>query len=437
LRERFRGRGALSPRETAETVAGALPAAVGRSLLTALARRGWLSADARVPFDALDGPVCPPAFRGPQREIVRLALFGLPGQGRPSFKHRDAAYQQICAQIMREASDLPTLSGAASRALSHPDVCGDPGLASLVRAFIAERETALRTKLRVEHREPKDASQLRTAFEGADSEEFPTRTQLMASFLRYQRDFELHLAQYNEAACRYALEKLQDLARRFPVHIDVATVQSHEEQFTEFQQRCTAMREQVETVAGQAAAAARAGDQKTASWLIGRLRAIHALTPVLLSQERFEALRDEIDRSGRRHEHQEALGELVAREREVAAELKRLGGVIYRFHKVANKLAPTSPEYQRAEAAYREAVQQVRERDTEWLTGLLLELETYLEDLEDPTGRAQEKLDRFIGTVRAALNQIRLIIRTIQRERGGQKGRGTPPSAAAADSPAE
>ena len=105
----------------------------------------------------------------------------------------------------------------------------------------------------------------------------------------------------------------------------------------------------------------------------------------------------------------------------MAGEIKRLGGVIYRFHRLSSKGDRTSPEYLRAEAAYRAAYEQVRQHDTSWLTGLLLELETYLDDLDDPEGKAQEQLDRFIGTVRTALNQLCLLIREIQRERLGEK----------------
>ena len=419
LRRRLRREGMLTPREVAETVTGALPAALGQWLSAKLASLGWLSSQARVPFDILDSQQCPAGLDGPVREVARLAIFGLPGEGRPDFKHRDAIYQQICALVMRDASNPGALANAATRALSHPDVCQDPVLAGMVRAFIAEREAALRTMRRVEHPEPEDESQLRKPFEEARWSEFPTRQQVRGAFLKCRHDFEVHLAQYNEAAARYALEKLQEMARRFPVHIEKDAVRSHEQQFEEFVQRCNQFRRQIEDGARQAAQAARAGDQKTATWLIRRLRAIHALTPVLLSAERFEALREEIEQSSEEHEHREALREMIARERDVAAEIKKAGAAIYRFHKVARTLSPRTDDYKRAEAAYREAVDEVRKLDTEWLTGLLLELETYFEDLQDPTDRAQEQLDRFINTVRSALNQLRLEIRAIQAERTG------------------
>ncbi|MFH1746934.1 MAG: hypothetical protein ABIG44_07800 [Planctomycetota bacterium] len=417
LERRISHTGQISPPEVARTVAAALPRLLGSWLLDRLESLGWLARTAILPCDLLESEACPPDLCGKQLEVVRLAVFGLPGQGRPDFKHREAIYQMLCAQIARDASDQVRLSRAATRALSHPDVCRDPVLAAMVRSFISEREVALHTEHKIEHPEPEDESQLRKPFDGTGEVTFPTRPQLLHAFMNLQKEFEVHLAQYNEAAAHYALDKMQELLRRFPVHIEQEQVGKHEQEFADFQQRCLVFREQINDLAKQAAQAARDGEQKTASWLLRRLRAIHALTPVLLSAERFEKLRQEIERCGEEHEHRAAVRELITRERAVAVEIKRAGGAIYRFHKLAREGQPGSEEYKRAETAYREAVSQVRAQDTEWLTGLLLELETYIEDLNDPKGQAQVQLDRFIGTVRGALTQLRREIRAIQTER--------------------
>jgi len=340
---------------------------------------------------------------------------------RPEYRHRETTYQFLCAQILREARDLNQLSATATRALSHPDVCRDPVLAAMVRSFIAEQEAALRKAAGTRVETAEGQSHLYRPFEIAGGVEFPTRGQLVRAFVTLQREFETHLAQYNEAAARYALEKMEDLAARFPVHIDQGAVQSYRQQFDEFLRRCELYRQQIEEVARRAAEAASSGDSKTANWLLRRLRAIHALTPTLLSAERFEVLRQTIEQSGRKHEHREALRELVARERAVADRIKRIGAAIYRFHRACAKLTPNSDEYRRAETAYREAVAEVRSLDDNWLSGLLLELETYLEDLDDPRGRAEVQLDRFIGTVRTALSQLRKEVETIQQERQGRQ----------------
>jgi hypothetical protein len=345
------------------------------------------------------------------------AVSGGATMARPEYRHRETTYQLLCAQILREARDLSQLSATATRALSHPDVCRDPVLAAMVRSFIAEQEAALRKAAGGRTESSDNQSQLYRPFEVAGGFELPTRAQLVRAFVTLQHEFESHLSQYNEAAARYALEKMEDLAARFPVHIDQAVVRRYRQQFDEFLRRCELYRQQLEQVARHAAEAALNGDSKTANWLLRRLRAIHALTPALLSAERFEVLRQTIEQSGRKHEHRQALRELVARERDVADRIKRIGAAIYRFHRACAKLSPESDEYRRAEAAYREAVGELRSLDDDWLSGLLLELETYLEDLDDPQGRAEAQLDRFIGTVRTALWQLRKEVESIRQQR--------------------
>jgi len=418
LRRHLTRWGELSPPQAARVVASVLPLSDGHRLLRRLAELGWLERDAHLPFDILDSPACPADLRQAPREFLSLALFGLPGQGRPDFKHRESTYQTLCAQILREANDAHRLAMVATRALSHPDVCRDPVLAAMVRGFVAEQESALRAVQRVEQGAEEPDSQLRNPFLATTHAEMPTRPQLLRAFASLRHEFEAHLAEYNEAAARYALEKMQDLTGQYPDHIDAAAVGRYAEQFADLQARCARFREQVEIVARRAAQAAQEGNTEEATWLMRRLRAIHALTPALLPTDRFEALRHQVKTCGKKAEHREALHDLIRRERDVADQIKRAGAAIYRFHQVAQTAAPGTDEYERAAAAYEAAVAEVRALDTEWLTGLLLELETYLEDLDDPEGRAVAQLDRFIGTVRNALTQLRRVIRALQQERG-------------------
>src|SRR5690606_15337209 len=144
---------------------------------------------------------------------------------------------------------------------------------------------------RVEQGAEEPDSQLRNPFLATTHAEMPTRPQLLRAFASLRHEFEAHLAEYNEAAARYALEKMQDLTGQYPDHIDAAAVGRYAEQFADLQARCAPFREQVEIVARRAAQAAQEGNTEEATWLMRRLRAIHALTPALLPTDRFEALR--------------------------------------------------------------------------------------------------------------------------------------------------
>jgi len=424
LRRRFASRGWLTPAAAAATVMAVLPKPLRRRFLRCFGKLGWLEPRAVVPFDVLERPDCPPLLRGPGRELARLALFGLPGQGVPyREKRRQDLYQQFCSEIMRTAVDTESLRGIAERALNHPEVQADTLLSGMLRSFIAQREAALRAErttpdeqyLRTLHR-----SKLRRAFEPAGRCDVPTREELLASFGRLLADFDRYLAQFEETRAGAVLEKMQELRRRYPVHIAALDLQRCEEQLDRLRKRAGTYRRQINQLAEQAADAAQRGDEKTAAWVVRRLEAINSLLPSLLPRDELERLREEITRRGRQRETEEAAQEFTARQQEVMARIKNLAGVVHRFYQLAQRLPPEHEAYKRAEQNYRRAVAEIRRLDTEWLTGLVLQLEALLEDLEDPDGRMQSQLDEFIAAVRTALNNLCLEIRAWQ-------SRGAPP----------
>ncbi|MEW6249477.1 MAG: hypothetical protein AB1716_02440 [Planctomycetota bacterium] len=422
--------GEVSPTELARAVAASLPRRAGRWLLRRLAQRGWLERDRVIPFDVLDGPDCPPEFAG-RRGLVRLALFGPGGQGVPyREKHRQEVYHQLCAEIMSGAVDLVSLQAIASRALNHSDVITDPVLNSMIRAFIAQRESVLRTRPRaeVDREESEQSSKLRAAFDVRARCEFPTKEELVMAFGRLQREFDACLAQFEEVRALQVLERMRALRGRFPVHIPAAELQRCEEQLDKLGRRAGNYRRQLRELAEQGAAAAQAGDTVRAAWVVRRLQAVHRLLPNLLPHERLTALVGTIERSGEVHETQEAARELLDRQRAIAAKVRELAGVIHRFHELAQKLPPEHNAYRRAELSYKRALNEIRQMDTAWLTSLMLELETLLDDLDDPTGELHTQFDQFIARVRTALNRLCLEIRAHQRRPSSGPGATPPPA---------
>lgn len=430
LAERLTVAGELTPCEAARSVTGTLPQGLGRWLLERLEQRGWLAPDVVLPFDVLEGASCPPEFRGGPREVVRLAVFGLSGQGLSyRDKHRQDIYQQLCAQIMSGAVDQVSLQSIAARVLHNPDVSGDGTLASMLRSFIAQREASLRAgpTPAEAHALSEERSKLQSAFGGAGGSPFPTREALIVSFGRLQRDFDAFLAQFDEKQARLVLDKMRELRRRFPVHIAAVDLQRCEEQLDRLLKQAGQYRRQINELAEKGAAAARTGEQKTAVWITRRLQAINTLMPSLLPPEELERLQSEISRGGDVHETQEAARELLERQREVADKIRELAGVIHRFHELAQRLPPEDNAYRRAEVNYRRAVEEIRHLDTSWLTSLVLQLESLLDDLDDPTGQMHTQLDRFIASVRTALNRLCLEIRARQRAKGAAPLRPAPP----------
>lgn len=414
-------RGELSPAQVAAAVCRTLPPPLARWLHDTLTQLGWCDARALIPFDVLDRADTPTALRGPHAALVRVAVFGLPGQGLASRdRHREILFQQLCAELMRAAVDTNSLEAAASRVRGRPEVRSDPLLASMLDSFIVQRHQALRATLLTpeqKHQAKEQLSKLHTAFEESTDAYFPTRGETLAQFRRAQCSFEAAIAQFEEQRAEATLDNLRELRRRFPAHIPSEELQICEEAYDQFLKRAGEYRRQIRELAGQAMEAAAEGDIKSATWITRRLHAIHSLLPPLLSSERLHDLQNQIHYAGEQHEFAEARQELVQRERDVAHEIKDLAGVIHRFHQIARRYQPTDELYQRAEAAYRAAVTRIRTLDTDWLASLILQLEALIEDLDDPAGRLQNKLDLFIQTVRSALNRLRMEIRTIQSER--------------------
>ena len=420
LRRVYAAHAELSPPMLAATVAAVLPAPIANRLLRSLGDAGWLAPDARIPFDVLEGPDCPRELQGDLRALARLAVFGLPGQGVPyREKHRQDVYQQLCSEIMSAAVDEVSLQSVALRALNHPDVTADGVLAAQLRSFIAEREAALRVAMTPAEKEALKAqrSKLHEAFEAPAWHAFPTREASLVAFGRLQREFDGYLAQFEEQRARAVLDRMRELRRRYPVHLPAADLQRCEEQYDQLLKRAGLYRRQIPELAERAAAAARAGDEKTAAWVIRRLHAIHALLPNLLPLSQLEPLQKQIAQSSKLHETQEVQQEFLARQRAVAIKIRDLAGVIHRFHELAGKLPPENDAYRRAEQNYRQAVAEIRGLDTEWLSGLVLQLETLMDDLDDPTGQVQNQLDDFIARVRTALNRLCLEIRAWQSKR--------------------
>jgi hypothetical protein len=427
----------LTPTQLAATVAATLPPRLGRWLLRRLAAHGWLRSAAIVPFDILDGPACPPEFRGPLHAVVRLAIFGPPGQGLPwRDKHRMDVYQQLCAEIMREAVDSYSLQAASQRALNHPDVCADALLSSMMRAFVAERAAALRdarTTPTQEYDEVSHASKLTRGFMSRNLSDFPTRDEVLDNFSRLHREYDGYLAQFEETRAQRVLAKMRDLRQRFPVHVSAAELQTCEEQYDNLLKRAGVYRRQIEELAARGGLAAIQGDGKTASWVVRRLEAIHALLPVLLPATRLQTLRSDIERSGQKHETDEAVLALRRRKQDVVTKIKELAGIIHHYHETTARLPAEHNAVRRAELNYRHALDELRAMNTEWLTGLVLELETLLEDLDDTTGQAQTQLDMFIANVRTALNRLCLEVRAHQRKQhtpAADPQAGPPPTTA-------
>lgn len=410
--------GCAAPRQNAAVVLRALPPALRRPLRLWLRAGGFLRAGAVLRFDAVErfGAAMPVDAR----RVLQLAVFGLPGQGLSSRdRRRTDVYQQLQAEIFSSAVDIASLDRVGARAMSRPEVRCDPQLECMLRALLAERRAALTTILTPEeaHALVEQESKLSSEFAARKRAAFPTRDEILDSFSRLRRELNVHLASFEEAPARAALEQLLALRSKFPAHIAATELQACEEQFDQAQRRSAAYRRRLESLAEQACNAALAGEHETSHWILRRLDAIHRLLPGLLPEPRVAEMRAAVNQRLGDYEKYEAAAALRDRKQAVVAQVRELARVVHAFHRVDGVRPPDDPACVAAAAEYRQALATMRKLNTEWLSGLLIELESLVDELHEQDGQAQTQLDQFIANVRIALNRLCIEIRAHQQRR--------------------
>ena len=415
--------GELAARQVAGVVVATIPPDIGKWLVKRLAGLGWLEPDARIPFDVLDSPACPPDLHGGRRELVRIAVFGVPGEGqRADAKRREAIYQQRCAEILREMRDLESLSYAAARALGHPEVHGDPVLFGMLRSFVAEREAEIRSRSHL----PGSAADGDGPSDGPGSKggviKLPLRERVQTALSKLRLELDGHLASYNEDGATEVFKRITDMRRRYPGHVELAVVERCEELLGRLAERRDAFRSQLNELVQRAAQSIEEGDQKTAAWVLRRLSAVHASLPAVLPEDRLNTLRETIMRSGERQERHEAAQRLVNREQAVGAEIKRLSTLIHRCCKRLQGAG--NDDAGQAEEDYRRAVAEVRACGDEWLADLMIELDCLLEDLPGSRERAEAQVNKFVSNVQSALRQMQRDIESVQNARSAPSQNG-------------
>jgi len=411
----LRGRGDLRPDEIATRALSVLPVGFRRRMLAELRSLGWLSVEARIPFDILESPDCPLKLDGGPRELMRVAVFGVTGEGSPGdSKRREAIYQQRCTEIMREIRDLESLSYAAARALGHPEVNADPVLQGMLRAFISERETEIRARAPIQSSE---GNHVRTPKHETPEFRLPLRERVQGALSKLRLELESHLTNYNESGAAEVIVRIHDLRKRFPGHVEAEMVERCEEQVNRLGEKRVEFRSQLTSLTDQAVKAVKDGDPKTAAWVLRRLSAIHTLLPAVLAEQQLKEYREQILQCEQHEERREAARCLVERERLVGAEIKRLGAIIHRYHRLSQKSKTDKNVLQQAQAEYEKAVDEARTFNDDWLADLMIELDCLLEDLHGPRERAEAQVDLFVNNVRSALEQMRAEIREIQTER--------------------
>ncbi len=411
----LRRRSHLDPRQVLAVASCGAPRVCVQALRRLIAARGWNEPGAHLSFDVLDRDAVLRELHPAQREWVRLALFGPRGEGLThENKHRQAVYDRLCASILRETNDIPTLQAAAARVLNDPEVRSDPTLAGMLNGFVAQRESEVRAREYSRARQWETQGTARPVSTVAprkiDKEAERRRVQKAATRLLLQ--LEETLAHYDLGGARRTVDELKRLNKLHPDVLKQSDIYGSEARVAQLADRLPAFRVQLKKLSEEGAAAAASGDANRAHWISRRLSALHDMLPEVLPTSVFEGMRDEVLAGVASFENKQVHQEIIAEEQAVIREIKHLAAMVHRFYKVEKRLGHDSPVYKQAEKAYREAVAAVFEHDREWLASLMMKLDSLLEDLDDPQGHANAQVDQFLEKVRVALVRLRKGIRS-------------------------
>lgn len=316
------------------------------------------------------------------------------------------------ATITREGIDDKTLDTIANRAFTSTEVSEDSQLAAMLRAFIAERRSALAIE-HASHESQSSSSQ--TPPEQTRHTE-PDRYQTNLVFDRLTVELSTHLSYLDEHGARAVIARLEELCERYPQWLDARRIDTARADLQSMLVKRDGLQRQVDELETRTLCAARAGDHDSASAALKKLTAIHATRPSLFSDARFDNLRATLISASEVEEHRAAARDLIARESAVLKEVKELAAAVHEFHQASQRLPHDSTEYEAAEIRYRDTVLSVKSHDTEWLCDLIVELSDLIEDIHAPHARAGVQLDRFIRTVKRHLHAARREILEIRDE---------------------
>jgi hypothetical protein len=338
-----------------------------------------------------------------------LALFGIGGQGHYDQKHRDQLYQHYFAEIMREAHDPRTLEGVAGRVLYHPEVASDSTLTAMLRACIDERRTEIEQRMArmladEDLSDPSVVSFRVTRSEVHDPKD--EHDQVVARFERIRRDFDDRLHHHDLKSARDLLPRAEAMHTHYPDVIKPTCIERLKADLAQAEGCVDRVDKRIEQISEAALGAARRGEHKLAAELLRELNDIHRAYPNVLTDVRLRRLRDSAQAAEAEHEHSEAGRALLARERTIAADIKRWTESLSMFAATAEQFAPGSEPYRAAHCDAVQALAEIDAHDQDWLAELTVELDELREETHDASGQTDIMLDRFLGRLEAALAQL-------------------------------
>ncbi|MHC5111616.1 MAG: hypothetical protein ACYTHJ_17260 [Planctomycetota bacterium] len=335
-----------------------------------------------------------------------------------NIKQRDIAFHRWSAVIGGETRDLHSLEQIFKRALADSDVQQDTALQRMIQAEVENR----RVELKQERQGEEPSSSPSEPRPNGRSELPPTHKQVLESFNGLSLALYASLERGDEDEARVVLGKLRLLQVQCPGVIPASAIAASEHRVEKLQARIKELADEIEGLTAKAVSASRDGKEQQIARSMRRLTAIHAAHPGLLDEVGLEDVRrDVVNAADERRQHRDTTRKLVERERAIAAEIKALAAAVRDYHRVAWTAQDTSEEYVEAEERYRKTFKKVRTYDTDWFSGIILELADILAEWTVPPPGAEGQIDRFLDSISKGLAGIHTDLSKIECEKDSRK----------------
>ena len=367
-----------------------------------------------------------------------------------SAKDRNTAYQQWCSLITREGRDLPSLERISARALQDHAVRADALLQGMIRAELERQRSELQRETQREQQSDVPATRVPKYYSSAARRDNLDLSRLpsddshstvappkpaappaplpppppdpdQVALLQWAENLSEALKAGDVAAARTACAHLRALHQQRSEIVSAALLETYEQRVTKLHAQLDDHRRQIATLAEQARAAAQAGDAPAALQLMHRLTAIHVAHPRLLDEAGLAQMRHAVAHANERREDGLMTCKLMERERAVMVEMKRLASAVSEFHRAVFSHPESGPEFRQAARIYLRVLREIRLHEKDWLAEFVLELGDVLANWNVPPPGAEKQIDRFLETVRAALQRIHVQMGQIDVKRGASR----------------
>jgi hypothetical protein len=333
-----------------------------------------------------------------------------------SDKKDEIIYQHWTRVIQYESRDLTALELNAARALDDRDVRGNPSLEGMVKAAIQKRRSDIERDTAAARSQAASADSA-TAQPSLPATPAPAMSpeQISKSIKQLARTLAASLPLGDENTAQATLGRIQSLHKLNPGVIPVSEVAEYERSVAKLRVHLQQLRERIAALSGRTISAAERGQEDDLAQSLRRLNAIHIAYPDLLDETRLNEIRvAALHATSERRQHRRTTRELLERERAIATEITKIAVVVRDFRKAACEFPDTAAEFREAEAKYILAIQSMRKFDTEWFSGIVLELADLLAEWAVPPPAAAGQIDRFLEGINKGLDDIRVEMRQIK-----------------------